>query len=54
VAAVVGTVVTLGIAVVGVRLVLVGRVDRSLFRLIMVAAVLLVVQLALSGGTIAA
>jgi 4-hydroxybenzoate polyprenyltransferase len=54
VAAVVGTVVTLGIAVVGVRLVLLGRVDRTLFRLIMVAAVLLVVQLALSGGTIVA
>lgn len=54
VAAVVGTVVTLGIAVVGVRLVLAGRVDRTLFRLIMIAAVLLVVQLALSGGTIVA
>jgi 4-hydroxybenzoate polyprenyltransferase len=53
-AAVVGTVVTLGIAVVGVRLVRAGRVDRTLFRLIMVAAVLLVVQLALSGGTIVA
>ncbi|WP_083396198.1 UbiA family prenyltransferase [Frigoribacterium sp. MCBA15_019] len=53
-AAVVGTVVTLGIAVVGVRLVLAGHVDRTLFRLIMVAAVLLVVQLALSGGTIVA
>ena len=46
--------VTLGIAVVGVRLVLAGRVDRTLFRLIMVAAVLLVVQLALSGGTVVA
>ncbi|WP_233570425.1 UbiA family prenyltransferase [Frigoribacterium sp. PhB24] len=54
VAAVVGTVVTLGIALVGVRLVIAGRVDRTLFRLIMVAAVLLVVQLALSGGTIVA
>jgi 4-hydroxybenzoate polyprenyltransferase len=54
VAAVVGTVVTLGIAVVGVRLVRAGRVDRTLFRLIMVAAILLVVQLALSGGTIVA
>jgi 4-hydroxybenzoate polyprenyltransferase len=53
-AAVVGTVATLGIAAVGVRLVLAGRVDRTLFRLIMVAAVLLVVQLALSGGTIVA
>lgn len=54
VAAAVGTAVTLGIAVVGVHLVRAGRVDRTLFRLIMVAAVLLVVQLALSGGTIVA
>jgi len=54
VAAAVGTAVTLGIAVVGVRLVFAGRVDRTLFRLIMVAAVLLVVQLALSGGTVVA
>ena len=54
VAAAVGTAVTLGIAVIGVRLVFAGRVDRTLFRLIMVAAVLLVVQLALSGGTVVA
>ncbi|MET4051136.1 4-hydroxybenzoate polyprenyltransferase [Frigoribacterium sp. PvP054] len=54
VAAVVGTGVTLAIAVAGVRLVRAGRVDRTLFRLIMAAAVLLVVQLALSGGTIVA
>ncbi|NRD25269.1 UbiA family prenyltransferase [Frigoribacterium sp. VKM Ac-2836] len=54
VAAVVGSVVTLVIALVGMRLVIAGRIDRTLFRLIMVAALLLVVQLALSGGTIVA
>jgi len=54
VAAVVGTVATVGITVAGVRLVLAGRISRTLFRLIMAAAVLLVVQLALSGGTVLA
>ncbi|MBF4613172.1 UbiA family prenyltransferase [Curtobacterium sp. VKM Ac-1376] len=48
--AVVGAVVVLGLAVVGVRLVLAGRASRTLFRLVITSSLVLVVELGFAGA----
>ncbi|MBT1674757.1 UbiA family prenyltransferase [Curtobacterium aurantiacum] len=52
--AVVGAVVVLVLAVVGVRLVLAGRASRTLFRLVIASSLVLVVELGLAGARLVA
>jgi 4-hydroxybenzoate polyprenyltransferase len=52
--AVVGTVVVVVLAVVGVRLVLAGRATRVLFRLVIASSLVLVVELGLAGARLVA
>lgn len=52
--AVVGTVVVVVLAVIGVRLVFAGRPTRSLFRLVIVSSLVLVVELAVAGTRLVA
>lgn len=52
--AVVGTVVVVGLAVVGVRLVFAGRPTRVLFRLVIASSLVLVVELAVAGARLVA
>ncbi|KTR11217.1 UbiA family prenyltransferase [Curtobacterium luteum] len=52
--AVVGTVVVVGLAAVGVRLVFAGRPTRALFRLVIASSLVLVVELAVAGARLVA
>lgn len=52
--AVVGAVVVLALAVVGVRLVLAGRASRTLFRLVIASSLVLVVELGFAGARLVA
>jgi 4-hydroxybenzoate polyprenyltransferase len=52
--AVVGTVVVVVLAVVGVRLVFAGRASRTLFRLVIASSLVLVVELGLAGARLVA
>jgi 4-hydroxybenzoate polyprenyltransferase len=52
--AVVGTVVVVVLAAVGIRLVLVGRASRTLFRLVIASSLVLVVELGLAGARLVA
>ncbi len=52
--AVVGTLVVVVLAVVGVRLVFAGRASRTLFRLVIASSLVLVVELGLAGARLVA
>jgi hypothetical protein len=52
--AVLGTVMVVALAGVGVRLVLAGRASRVLFRLVIVSSLVLVVELGLAGARLVA
>ena len=52
--AVVGTVVVVVLAAVGIRLVVVGRASRTLFRLVIASSLVLVVELGLAGARLVA
>jgi 4-hydroxybenzoate polyprenyltransferase len=52
--AMVGTVVVVVLAAVGIRLVLVGRASRTLFRLVIASSLVLVVELGLAGARLVA
>jgi 4-hydroxybenzoate polyprenyltransferase len=52
--AVVGTVVVVVLAAVGIRLVVAGRASRTLFRLVIVSSLVLVVELGLAGARLVA